>query len=101
MDIKSMKINYDKLEKKFWYEDQNGNEVSGDNPNAAYYHRCFPLQLTEDIDSYAYHPGNPIIRFLCRKSRRFYKWISKGKRKTFSDNKRQIVICLKYKLNIR
>ena len=83
MDIKSMKIDYDKLEKKCWFEDQNGNEVSGDDPNAAYYRHCFPLELVEHIDSYCYHPDNPIIRFLCRKSKKFYKWISKGKRKTF------------------
>ncbi len=84
------KLNYElnftdsgKLEKKFWFEDEHGNEVSEDNPNACYYRRCFPLELHQVIDEYCYHPKNPIIKFFCRKSRRFDKWISKGKQKTF------------------
>lgn len=78
-----MKINFEKLEKKFWFEDENGNEVDGGNPNACYYRHCFPLELHQCLDEYCYHPENPIVKFLCRKSERFYKWISKGKTKTF------------------
>ena len=85
-----MKINYEKLEKKYWFEDANGNEVvpeaiktKYDDSEAVYYHRCFPLELHDYIDEYCYHPKNPIIKFLCRKSRLFYKWISKDKPRTF------------------
>lgn len=78
-----MKIDYSKLEKKFWFEDEHGNEVENDNPNACFYRHCFPLEIHDQIDEYCYHPKNPIIKYLCRKSRRFYKWISKDKPKTF------------------
>ena len=78
-----MKIDYKKLEKKFWFEDENGNEVEKDDPNACIYRHCFPLELHDQIDEYCYHPKNPIVKFLCRKSRKFYRWISKGKEKTF------------------
>lgn len=78
-----MRINYEKLNKKFWFEDENGNEVEKDNPKACIYRRCFPLELHDMIDEYCYHPKNPIIKFLCKKSRRFYEWVSKGKDKTF------------------
>jgi len=78
-----MNINYEKLEKKCWFEDEHGNEVEQENPNACIYRRCFPLEVHDCIDEYCYHPENPIIKFLCRKSRRFYEWISKGKDKTF------------------
>lgn len=78
-----MKFDYSKLEKMFWFEDENGNEVDKENPNACIYRHCFPLELHDQIDEYCYHPKNPIIKFLCRKSRKFYKWISKGKDKTF------------------
>ena len=69
-----MKINYDKLNKKFWFEDANGNEIDKEqikDGEIAYYRSC-------------YRPKNPIIKFLCRKSNRFYKWISKGKTRTFN-----------------
>ena len=79
----SMNINYEKVEKKYWFEDEHGNEVEMENPNACIYRRCFPLELHDCIDEYCYHPENPIIKFLCRKSRRFYELISKGKDKTF------------------
>ena len=81
-----MKINYDKLNKKFWFEDANGNEISKEqikDGEIAYYRSCFPLELNDRCDEYCYHPQNPIIKFLCRKSHRFYKWISKGKERTF------------------
>lgn len=78
-----MKIDYKKLEKKFWFEDENGNEVEQDNPNACIYRRCFPLELHETIDEFCYHPKNPIVKILCRKSKKFYRWISKGKEKSF------------------
>ena len=81
-----MNINYDKLNKKHWFEDQNGNEITKDQfdeVEMVYYRRCFPLELHEQVDEYCYHPENPFIKFLCRRSRRFYKWISKGKDRTF------------------
>ena len=85
-----MKINYEKLEKKHWFEDANGNEVvleaiktKYDDSEVIYYRRCFPLELHDYIDEYCYHPENPIIKFLCRKSRLFYKWMSKGKPRTY------------------
>jgi len=81
----NMKINFEKLEKKFWFEDEDGNEVEKEDPKACIYRRCFPLELHECIDEYCYHPKNPIIKFICKKSRRFYKWISKGKTKTFKS----------------
>ena len=78
-----MKIDYKKLEKKFWFEDENGNEVEKDDPNACIYRHCFLLELHDQIDEYCYHPKNPIVKFLCRICRKFYRWISKGKEKTF------------------
>lgn len=78
-----MKIDYSKLEKKHWFEDGNGNEVEKDDPNACIYRHCFPCQLHDQTDEYCYHPQNPIIKYLCRKSRQFYKLVSKGKDKTF------------------
>lgn len=81
-----MKINYDKLNKKSWFEDICGFEVSKEqikDGEIAYYRSCFPLELNDRCDEYCYHPQNPIIKFLCRKSYRFYKWISKGKERTF------------------
>ena len=86
-----MKIDYTKLEKKFWFEDENGNEIvckEDEKPSfpggaIVYYRSCFPLELHEYTDEYCYHPKNPIIKFLCRKSRKFYRWISKGKERTF------------------
>lgn len=76
-----MNINYEKLEKKFWFEDENGNEVDGSNPSACYYRHCFPLELHDVIDEYCYHPQNFFVKFLCRKSKKFNKWISKGSQK--------------------
>lgn len=78
-----MKINFEKLEKKFWFEDEEGNEVSKEDPKARYYRHSFPLELHEYLDEYCYHPKNPIIKFLCRKSRKFHQWVGKGKDKTF------------------
>ncbi len=80
-----MKIDYTELEKGHWFEDENGNEVDKSDPNACYYIHCFPLELHQFIDEYCYHPKNPIVKFLCRKSRRFYTWGSKGKPKTFKN----------------
>lgn len=37
-----MKIDFEKLNKKFWFEDANGNEVSNEDPEACYYRSCFP-----------------------------------------------------------
>lgn len=87
-----MKIDYTKLNKKSWYEDENGNEIpcseGAVKPNfeegqVVYYRHHFPLEIHDYIDEYCYHPENPIIKFLCKRSRRFYKWISKGKPRTF------------------
>lgn len=80
-----MKIDYTKLEKKFWFEDLEGNIVDEEDPKASIYRHCFPLELHDQIDEYCYHPKNPIIKFLCKKSKKFYKWISKGKDKTFKQ----------------
>ena len=82
-----MKINYDKLNKKSWFEDANGNEISKEqikDGEIAYYRSCFPLKINDELYEYCYQPKNPIIKFLCRKSNRFYKWISKGKTRTFN-----------------
>lgn len=82
-----MKINYDKLNKKSWFEDANGNEISKEqikDGEIAYYRSCFPLKINDELSEYCYRPKNPIIKFLCRKSNRFYKWISKGKDRTFN-----------------
>lgn len=86
-----MKIDYAKLEKKHWFEDEHGNEIPeedvdkviGEGNRAVFYRHCFPLELHDYIDEYCYHPENPIIKFLCRKSQRFYNWISVGKERTF------------------
>lgn len=78
-----MKIDYAKLEKGHWFEDANGKEVSSESPDACYYRHCFPMEIHQILDEYCYHPTNPIVKFLCQKSHRFYKWISKGKPKTF------------------
>ena len=92
-----MKIDYKRLNQKHWFEDADGNEiVCNENEDktevikrkykdseVVYYRRCFPLELHDYIDEYCYHPENPIIKFLCRKSKLFYKWISNGKPRTF------------------
>ena len=80
-----MNINYEKLEKKFWFEDSCGNEVNADDLNAYYYIRQNPLAFVKYVDEYRYYPRNPIIRFLSDRSKKFYKWISKGKPKTFRN----------------
>lgn len=94
-----MKIDYKRLNQWYWFEDADGNEiVCNENEDITevikrkykdseviYYRRCFPLELHDYIDEYCYHPKNLIIKFLCRKSRRFYKWISKGKPRTFKN----------------
>ena len=80
-----MKIDYGKLKKKFWFEDKDGNMVSEDDPTACNYVSCFPFEITTHVYTYRYHPTNPIIKFLCNKSKRFYNWISKGKSKTFES----------------
>ena len=40
-----MKIDYEKMDKKFWFEDVEGNEVDKDDPKAEYYHSRFPCEL--------------------------------------------------------
>lgn len=47
-----MKINYEKLNKKHWFEDANGNKVEGNSPDAVFYRRCFPLELHDKIDDW-------------------------------------------------
>ncbi len=80
-----MNIDYKKLEMKCWFEDENGNIVEKDDPRACFYRNCFPLQLHECLDEYCYHPKNPIVKFLCRKSETLYKLFSRGKDKTFKS----------------
>lgn len=88
-----MKIDYAKLEKKHWFEDENGNVIKEEDVDRVikkgnkpiFYRRCFPLELHDMVDEYCYHPKNSIIRFLCKKSRRFYKWVSVGKNRTFKE----------------
>ena len=84
-----MNIDYKKLELKHWFEDENGNIVDQDDPKACFYRHCFPLEFHEFLDEYCYHPQNPIVKFLCRKSRALDKWLSNGKNKTF----KQILDC--------
>ena len=91
-----MNINYDKLNKKHWFEDQYGNEITKDQFDKVeniYYKRCFPLEIHKQVDEYCYHPENPLIKFLCKHSRRFYKWISKGKDRTFRWKNINICFC--------
>lgn len=86
-----MLINYEKLKKRHWFEDENGNELPEENVDriikkgnkSVYYRRCFPLELHDTIDEYCYHPKKPIIRFLCKRSRKFRNWVSVGKDRTF------------------
>lgn len=80
-----MKIDLTKLDKKAWFEDKYGNEVSSDNPKACYYRRCFPLEVHNELDEYCYHPKNLIIKFLCIIIPGFYDLISKNKPKTFKN----------------
>lgn len=86
-----MNIDLKKLEKTHWFEDENGNEIASEEVDrlirpgnkAIFYRHSFPLEIHDYIDEYCYHPKNPIIKFLCRKSQRFYNWISVGKERTF------------------
>lgn len=50
-----------------------------------FYRHCFPLELRDELDEYSYHPKNPIIKFLCGKSKKFYDWILVGKHRTFNQ----------------
>lgn len=80
-----MKISFEKLEKKHWYEDKNRNEVKEEDMvdgEKYYYRRCFPMELHDQIDTYCYHPKNPIIKYLCRNAK-LRKKLSKGKERTF------------------
>lgn len=86
-----MKIDLTKLEKKHWFEDECGNVIEEKDVDRIikkgnkriYYRHCFPLEIHDQIDSYCYHPKNPVIRWLCSKSKRFYDFISIGKERTF------------------
>lgn len=86
-----MNIDLKKLEKTHWFEDENGNEIASEEVDrlirpgnkAIFYRHSFPLEIHDYIDEYCYHPKNTIIKFLCRKSQRFYNWISVGKERTF------------------
>ena len=92
-----MNINFEKLEKKHWFEDKCGKEIPvaddavgsdvikrtiPDN-EIVYYRICFPMELHDMVDEYCYHPKNLIVKWLCRKSKSFYKIVSKGKDRTF------------------
>lgn len=94
-----MNINLEKLNKKHWFEDAFGkeilcpdNEVESDavrrtipDNEIVYYRRCFPLELHNQIDEYCYHPKNPVVKWLCRRSKLMYKIFSKGKDRTFKN----------------
>ena len=98
-----MKVNLEKLNKKHWFEDENGNEIEiGDgvcgsdsinkkfqNGEIIYYKRCFPLELHQFTDEFCYHPKNPIIKFLCRKSRGEEKSSSRSHRGGEEDVNRE------------
>jgi len=75
-----MKIN--KEFKTHWFEDENGNVVERDDPNADFYNSCHPCEINREVSEYCYHPRNKLIKFLC-KNKRLYKIISRGKPKTF------------------
>lgn len=93
----NMKIDYTKLEKKFWFEDKDRKEIGNTDdaewidvirqavPDSepVFYRHCFPLEIHDCIDEYCYHPKDPIVKWLCRKSKTFYKLASRGKDRTF------------------
>lgn len=74
--------------KSFWFEDMDGRkydeyeQIPEGTRFGVTYHIAWPCRFTETIDSYAYHPKNKFIQFLCR-NEKFYRWISKGKPLTF------------------
>lgn len=77
-----MKIDYSKLKKKSWYEDENGNEISSDDAkqkDIVYYHSCFPLELNHKIDSYCYHiehnTNNIFKLWLNKHSKKYHKYL--------------------------
>ena len=76
-----MNINYEKLEKKFWFEDENGNEVDGSNPSACYYRHCFPLELHDVIDEYCYHPKIFLLSFCAEKAKSLINGFQKESQK--------------------
>lgn len=88
-----MRIDLMELKKTHWFEDAEGNEIPRNEVDRTIkkgnrtimYYSCFPLQVHKYISEYSYHPTNPIIKFLCRKSKRFYDWISVGKNRTFHE----------------
>lgn len=83
-------MNIDKkiLDRFHWYEDEQGNiiDISEDgiptnnelvrNGYGITYHSCFPLEITEHIDSYCWRPKTKLQKFLCR-FRPLYKILEK------------------------
>lgn len=72
-----MKIDKAILDRCYWWEDENGNVI--DIPQDAFgsdnelvrngygitYHSLFPLEITEHIDNYCWHPKTKLQKFLC------------------------------------
>ena len=81
-----MKIDKEKLNRYFWYEDTNGNVIEEKQVKDfeyVTYHCCFPLEITEHIDEYCYHPRNLFIKHLCF----FIKPLRRYLNKKYKDNK--------------
>lgn len=63
-----MKIDKERLNRYFWFEDCDGNVIDENSVkdfDYVTYHTCFPLQITERIDEYCYHPKNLFVKHLC------------------------------------
>ena len=63
-----MKIDKERLNRCIWFEDCNGNIIDENSVKDFDYvthHTCFPLQITERIDEYCYHPKNLFVKHLC------------------------------------
>ena len=64
-----MNINKKDLDRHFWYEDINGNIIDKEsvrNMDSVTYHSLFPLEITEHIDEYCWHPKTKLHKFLCK-----------------------------------
>lgn len=80
-----MKINRNDLGFNAWFEDGDGNKVTHDDPKACIYVVRNPMRVTTEYSEYSYHPNNKLIRYMCRKSKRFNAHMTKKHGKTFKD----------------